>query len=205
VGERVLTRETPWSREYQEGARTFIFVSKFAKEGLQVAAAVVRDGWASWDAAKQLDFANAFILKPALTDEDHAILKFLMEAGSPVICATIAFLLPRYADRAAALEFLLDRAGSEQQYPGSYFQALGRIGDPRAVPVLRRRYERYRQTLPPFEKHGLHSELATYQQCCHALWKLERSAEYSDALKELLTHPDENIRRHSEMFLSGTP
>ena len=200
--EKQLIRETAWSREYRLGPEMLSFESKFVRDGLQVAAATIRASWPRWGLSEQLTFANAFILKPALTSEDQQILQFLIEEGSEPVWATIAYLLPRYHDRSAALAFLLERTSTEGPQDGAYFQALERLGDHQAVPALHRRYEQYRDSLSPFGQHGLHSQLADYQQCCRALWILTRSPEYENALRELLEHPDEGIRRRSQFLLS---
>jgi hypothetical protein len=211
VQQRELIRETEWSREYRVGPQSFSFESKFLKDGLEVSATAVRDRWPEWSLPEQLDFTKAFILKPSLTAEDQLILAYLLEADSDVILDTVAHLLPRYADRERAFSFLLGRLRSDKRCVGNYYQALesmedameGAIRDSRAVPALRQRYERYRQSLAPFDQHGFHSELNDYQHCCHALSKLDGSPEYEAALQELLTHPDPGIRRSSYYFLHG--
>ena len=203
--QRELIRETEWSREYRVGPQSFSFESKFLKDGLEVSAAAVRDRWPGWSLPEQLDFVNAFILKPSLTAEDQSILAYLLEADSDLILDTVAHLLPRYADRERAFSFLLERLESEKRCVGNYYQALEAmeeaIQDARAVPALRRRYERYRQSLAPFDQRGFHSELNDYQHCCHALWKLDGAPEYEAALQELLIHPDPGIRRRAYYFL----
>jgi hypothetical protein len=49
--------------------------------------------------------------------------------------------------------------------------------------------------------HGLETELADYQMCCHALWNLDGAPEYRESLEKLLTHPDETIRRRATLSL----
>ena len=202
MAEKELIRETEWSREYRLGPDRFSFESKFAKDGLEVTADSIRDSWAQWSPADRLSFANAFIVKPTLTPDDQQILEYLMEFSVEPVSATIAFLMPQYHDRAAAFAFLIERAAAGGPFSGAYFQALERIGDPRAAATLRSRYESYRNTLAPFDRQGLHSSLADYQQCCRALWKLTNSAEYEGALRELLLHPSDAIRRRSEYLLA---
>ena len=200
--ERELLRETEWSRLYRAGPRTLIYESKFQSGELQISAASLRERWPGWLHVEQLDFAAAFQVKPVLTADDQEILTFLMEVGSEDVCSTIAYLLPDYAYRERAVSFLLERVREGGRDAASYYQALERIGDARAIPVLRQRYEEYRRKLAPFEQHGLHSELSDYDRCCRALWKLGGSAEYEEALKELLTHPDESIRKRAGSLLS---
>jgi hypothetical protein len=200
-----MIRETEWSREYRIGPKSFSFESKFVKDGLEVTAATIRDRWPGWSLSEQLDFTNAFILKPNLTDQDQLILTYLLEAASDVILDTVAHLLPRYVDRERAFSFLLDRLDSEKRCVGNYYHALeaieGAAGDPRVVPALQKRYEQYRRALAPFDQRGFHSELNDYQRCCRALWKLDGASEYEAALQELLTHPDPGVRRYSHYLL----
>lgn len=200
--EMVLIRETEWSREYRIGTRRFRFESKFAREGLEVTALDILSRWHRWTPAEQLDFATAFILKPSLNSEDQLILQFLMLQGSEPVWATIAHLLPRYHDREAALSFLLQRVQAGGLHEAAYFQALERIGDRRAIPPLRRRYEELKSSLAPVEQHGLHSKLPDLQQCCRALWKLTGDAAYEEFLRQMLAHPDAAIRRRSQRFLA---
>src|SRR5689334_19327820 len=207
VQQRGLIRETEWSREYRVGPQSFSFESKILKDGMEISAAMVRDRWPVWSLLEQLDFVNAFILKPSLTAEDQSILAYLLEADSDVILDTVAHLLPRSTDRVHAFSFLIERLQSEKRCVGNYYQALEAmdeaIQDTRAVAALRQRYERYRQSLAPFDQQGFHSELNDYQHCCHALWKLDGAPEYEAALQELLTHPDPGIRRRSDFLLHG--
>jgi HEAT repeat protein len=200
--ERTLVRETEWSRLYRAGPKTMVYESKFQSGELQVSADSLRKRWPGWLHVEQLDFAGAFQLKPALNADDQEILTFLMQVGSEDICSTIAYLLPKYEDRERAVLFLLEGVRAGRRHAASYYRALECIGDPRAIPPLRQRYEEYRRRLAPFEEHGLHSELSEYDTCCRALWKLGGSEEYENALKELLTHPDEFIRNRASLFLS---
>ena len=199
--QKELIRETEWSREYRLGPQTVSFESKFASDGLELSAEELRKQWTHWTEIEPLDFANAFVLKPRLTTEDQLILGYLLEFGSGFVLDTLAHLLPRYSDRERALEFLLQHLASSGRCGGTYYQALESIGDLRALPALRARYEGYRRDLSPLESLTLHSPLADYQQCCRALWKLDGSSEYKTALQDLLEHPDTNIRRRSYFFL----
>ena len=195
-----LIEETEWMRVYRVG-RTERLESKFLKDGIEVSADSIKQRWHEWGPVKQLDFANAFKAKPVLTTEDQEILRFLMESGSELTWGAIAYLLPRYSDRERAFSFLLEQAAAGGRCVANYYQALERMGDTRAVPLLRERYEQYRRKLVPLEGQGLHSGLSEYDVCCRALWKLDGSQEYEDALKSLLTHPDESIRRRAHYYL----
>lgn len=199
--EKELVEETEWMRVYRLGEKTELLESKFLKDGLEVSADSIRRRWHGWTPAEQLNFANAFIAKPNLTAEDQGILEFLIEQGREPVWCMIACLLPRYADREAAFSFLWERVSSGVKWAGNYYRALHAIGDPRAVPALRERYEEYRRKLMPFEQYGLFSELTDYLRCCQVLRKLTGSSEYQDALEELLTHPDKTIQAQARLYL----
>ncbi|MDP2688554.1 MAG: tetratricopeptide repeat protein, partial [Deltaproteobacteria bacterium] len=98
--------------------------------------------------------------------------------------ATIACLLPRYSDRERAVSFLLERVRNKESPPGNYYQALASIGDLRAIPALRQRCQEYRAKLTPLEEQDFWSGITDYLACCAALWRLEDSAEYEDAIRE---------------------
>ena len=195
-----LIQETEWTRVYR-AVHYYRLESKLLADGLEVPASSLKQRWPSLTPLERQDFADAFIAKGVETTGDQEILTFLMEVGTECIWGTIAYRLPEYFDRERALSFLLERVALRGARPANYYQALARIGDAKAVPLLRQRYEAYRRELPPFEQHGLHSELSDYDVCCWALWKLTGSPEYENALKGLLTHPDENIRRRAHFHL----
>ena len=180
MAEKKLIRETVWSREYRAGPASISFESKFVKDGLQVAADVIRDNWPRWGPAEQISFATAFILKPELNSEDQKILTFLMEHGSAAVWTIIAHRLPQLSDREQAISFLLERILAKDAYPANYFHALASMGDPRAIPALRQRYREYRASLAPFDEHDFWSAITEYLACCGALWRLEDTPEYED-------------------------
>ena len=196
--EKELIRETAWSREYRLGPKTFSFESKFVKDGLEVSAERVRDNWGRWSPAEQLTFANAFILKPVLTSEDYKIVTFLMAQGSRPVWTAIAHLLPQHPDHDRAIAFLLERVLAKDRSPACYFRALASIGDPRAIPVLQQRYQEYSANLAPFDERDFWSEITDYLECCAALWRLQDSPEYEDAVRQLFSHPDAAVRRAAQ-------
>jgi hypothetical protein len=199
MAENELIRESLWSREYRVGPQSFRFESKFVKEGLEVSADSVRRNWLLWGPAEQLSFATAFILKPVLSSEDQEILTFLMEHGSAPVWTMIARRLPQHSDRERAVSFLLARVLARDPYPANYFQALATMGDPRTIPALRQRYQEYRANLLPFEAHDFWSGITEYLACCGALWRLENSPEYEDAIRQLFSHPDAAVRRAAQI------
>ena len=168
-----LVQESEWFRVYRVSPDLFLRESKFLTDRLEMSLAALQERWPSLSEQERLDFAAAFIARPAVSVEDQQVLRFLLETGAEDILVRIASRLQNHADREQALAVLLDRVASGTGGAAKYYQALALMGDARAVPLLRQRYEDYRQKLAPMEQHGLESELPDYQMCCHALWNLE--------------------------------
>ena len=198
---RELISETRWSREYRAGPRGLAYESKLSKEGLEVSAALIREQWAHWSLPEQFDFARAFMAKAELSSEDQQILAFLMEAGSELVWGTIACLLPGYSDRERALAFLLERVASGGRGGANYYQALGVMGDARAIPLLRQASRKHQEALPPLEDQTVW-DLGDYLSCLDALWKLEGPGPYEPVLRELLSHPDEEVREAAQRHIA---
>jgi hypothetical protein len=200
--QRILLQETEWTRLYRTGDASLLHESKFAADGIQVSAASLRERWDQLSTSEKLDFAGAFAGKPSLTKEDEEIVRFLMQIGSESIIAVISPLLPRLSDRDGAVSLLLERPAAQGGgYAAPLYQALEQIGDARAIPFLRRRYQEYRTGLLPLESRTIR-ELLDYSGCVDALWRLDRSQEYRDAVQELLSHPDEDVRSHAQFRIS---
>ncbi len=196
-----LVQESEWFRVYRIGPDLFLRESKFLTDRLETSPDSVRQRWPGLSDKERLDFAAAFVARPAVTAQDQQVLRFLLETGAEDILVRIASRLQNQADREQVLSILLDRVASGAGGAAKYYQALALMGDARAVPLLRQRYEEYRQELAPMERHGLESALADYQMCCHALWNLDGAPEYRESLEKLLTHPDETIRRRAHLSL----
>jgi hypothetical protein len=196
-----LVRESEWFRVYRIGPDLFLRESKFLTDRLETSVASVQQRWPSFSDEQRLDFAAAFVARPAVTAEEQQVLQFLLETGAEDILVRIASRLQNPADREQVLALLLDRVASGVGSSAKYYQALALMGDARAVPLLRQRYEGYHRRLAPMESLGPESELADYQMCCHALWNLDGALEYRNSLEQLLTHPDETIRRRAHLSL----
>ena len=196
-----LVQESEWFRVYRIGPDLFLRESKFLTDRLEISLASVRLRWPHLSEEERVDFASAFVARPAATVEDQQVLRFLLETGAEDILVRIASRLQNHADREQVLSLLLDRVASGAGNAAKYYQALALMGDARAVPLLRQRYEEYRKKLAPVERHGLETALADYQMCCHALWNLDGAPEYRESLEGLLMHPEETIRRRAHLSL----
>jgi hypothetical protein len=198
MAENELISETVWAREYRVGPDSFRLESKFASDALSVPAGTVRSQWAQWNAAEQISFVTAFIIKPELTSEDQSIITFLLEHATEPVWVTLANLLPRYSDRERAVSFLLGRVAARTEHAAGYFRALASLGDRRAIPALRQQLQEYHSELAPIRDQQYWSAMPDYLACCAALWRLEESPEHEAAIRELFSHPDADVRRAAQ-------
>jgi len=196
-----LITESEWTRVYKDGDAT-LRDSKFFRDGLEVNAESIKGWWPSLSLHQRLDFAHAFSVKPKVTPEDERILDFLMEEGEPYIWRTIAILLPRHRDRERVLAFLLERIREEGEYKANFFQALRLMGDNRAIPALRAAFDDYRKKFRVGTGAPVKFVYFSYLSCCEALWALEGSTEYKDAIEEFLKSDDKDVRSFAELMLS---
>jgi hypothetical protein len=207
--EEWLFRESRWLRVYKLGSNHFRSESKFRSDGLQVSADSIIGQWSSLSLDEQIEFSNAYRRKPSLTSEDERILNFLMEVGPPGVWVNIALLLCRHPDRERVFRFLASRAGEDQDHRANFYSGLETFNDPRSIPILKRQYEKYRNSEALLKRGPLDrsdsSQLFDYLYCCRALMSIEGSPEYQVAIKEFLTHSDNSLRKTAERLLSQTP
>ena len=197
-----LLRETEWVRVYRTGSAGERWESKFEADGLQVSAESIKQRWGNLELMERAEFANAFIKKPTLTDEDEQILRFLMQVGTEPVLSMIAYVLPRSSDRETALSFLLRPPDSGRHgWASVRYDVVATIEDPRVVPALRQHYEAYRKALAPIDERT-NADLSNYFACLDTLWRLDGAEEYRNALHDLLTHPDEDVRGYAQFRIS---
>ena len=192
-------RESEWMHVYRMGPKHTHHLSKFLTGEVKVSLSSLREKWFSFTVEEQLEFARAIEAKRNYTVEEQDILYFLMEAGSELVWPHIALALPHCADRERVLHFLIERISVPKSYCSSFYQALRLVGDSRAIPHLLRRYEEYKRAI---QTGGPQELIVEYLECCRALWKLTGSEEYEAAVKEMLTHSDEYVRRRAQLALS---
>lgn len=201
-----LIHESEWMRVYESPEFGRVHESKFLTDRVQVSSDSIIRRWPALSFDERIEFANAFAVKPELTSEDERILEFLMDAGDLYIWMTIAPLLPHHRNRERALAFLLERVKEERREKANFFQALELMRDVRAVPALRAAYENYRSSFRrPRRAAGEPEEpdYSDYLQCCKALWALEGSPQYREAIEELSKSPVSSLRSLAERLLSS--
>jgi hypothetical protein len=196
-----LVRESRWMRVYQTGPQELHYESKFISENIEISVVDLKLEWEGFTEQDRLDFAQAFSSRGLHLPQDQEIVEFLMESGPEIVWSTIAPLLPSFHDREKAVSFLLARITEEPANCANYYQVAELIADRRAIPALQQRFDEYLQRLRPMESRSIF-ELADYLSCCGALWKLDGSPQYERALRNMLKHPDGNVRQWAESFLS---
>jgi hypothetical protein len=194
--------ESEWMRTYKIGD-AFLHESKFLVDGLTVRVEEIEARWPTFSTEERLEFALAFSAKPGLTPEDVRVLDFLLEAGERYVWSTVAALLPRHPDKERALGFLLKMIGNEERYDANFFHALERINDKRAIPAIKTAYDTYRRKLDGLADRRSACDAVGYMSCCKALWALEGSANYKDAIEEFLKSDDKAVCRFAEIMLFG--
>jgi HEAT repeat protein len=202
-----LVRESEWTRVYEaefHGKKGMLHESKFLADGMEVSADSIVQRWGLFSDAEKRDFANAFACKREITDEDERILDFLMEAGDFPIWMAIASRLREHRDRDKALGFLLARIGEDHEHKANFYQALGLMGDKRAVPALRAAYDRYRERLGPRPVSGTLDDGIDYLSCCAALWDIEGLEDYKRFMVEALNSEDKSLHAIAEQALRET-
>jgi hypothetical protein len=187
-------------RVYKDGDVT-LEDSKFLRDGLEVSAESIIGRWPSLSPHQKLEFAHAFSAKPKITSEDERILDFLMGLEEPIIWRAIAILLHRHRDKERALAFVLARIAEDAGRTANFFQALGLMGDKRAIPALRAAYDDYRKKLGAGADASADFDYISYLSCCNALWKLEGSKECRDVLEEFTRSDEKSLRRFAEIKL----
>ena len=198
-----LIRESEWERVYKSHRWGRVHESKFLIDGMQVSAEDIIRRWPDLSSAERLEFAKAFADKSKVTPEDERILDFLMETGDCRIWRTIALVLLDHRDRERVLAFLLKRIREERKGRANFFQALELMKDKRAVLVLRAAYDDHRKKPQGLTQSVEEFDYVDYLQCCKALWALDSSTEYREAIEECSKSPVKSIRSYAARLLSG--
>jgi hypothetical protein len=188
-GPKKLIRDSEWLRVYvSDDGKSYHYESKFIVDNLQVSAEAFKRRWPTLSPDEKHEFADAFSCHVPNSADHQQILGFLMQCGPEKIRDSIARVVPYYADRDAALEFLLRglRAGGRPR--SHYYQALEMVEDGRAIPILVEHYEEYRPLVAGRpqgrDSMGLWFD---YLQCCKTLLTLTADQRYLADLKGAAT------------------
>jgi hypothetical protein len=205
-----LIRETKWSCEYKTGEKSFAIVSKFlTDEKLAISATGLRELWPGMDEYERLDFVHSFSAKK-YNEKDYEILDMIMEDGDDRLCSSCALMFLRHPDRERVVRFLIERVQKcgPTNEPDNYIQVLGFSKDLRAVAAIRPYFEKYLKEMEAEKLSGIPDNVffgpipySQYFCVCETLLKITGSAEYEEAIRKYLDHPNEQVRWWAEHAL----
>lgn len=195
-----LIKETRWSRVYERDDGSRSIRSRFNMDGLSVTCDELQRMWSQWDERERLDFAQAFSEKANFSDDDRKSLEFLMTIGSDIVASAIAIEYAACPSKTAAFDLIVARLRNSKNVPRSnFFQALGRLADPRGVAVL----EELRESLAA-EITGEPTAIDTvidYLSCCTALVLLTGDSAYKRYLEAYLQDDREVVRYAARIMI----
>lgn len=191
-------------RVYSVGPKHLHYESRFLTDRLEVSAESISERWPKLTSEERTEFAFAFAAKAEFSQNDNQILSLLMHEGDEAIWSAIALTLVYHFDKQAAFEFLVNLVQRPRPGCANYFQALEILNDARAVPALRKFYEAYREQQRPGRSGELVSPAGwetDYLRLSKALLVLSGEPEFELAVREMLHHPDSEVRDRAERFL----
>jgi hypothetical protein len=198
-----LVRRTEWSYSYKCGPKSFCSISRFmAEEGFEVSASEIRQRWPSMNEGERMDFASNFHVKESWTENGSEILEIIMNDGNEHIWSACALAMLRHPDPNRTVEFLMERVqrNESDRPPLNYIQALGIAGDRRAVPVIRPYYDKCLKAMGSEAVTGVPEDIFwgpipyhAFLSIAAALFKIEGSNEYEQAIRKYLVHPNEQV------------
>jgi len=162
------------------------------------------------DERERLDFASNFHVKETWTQNDTDILDMIMNDGDDRIWSSCALTMLRHPDRNRVVEFLIGQVqhAQSERPPLNYIQALGIARDRRAVAAIRPYYDRYLKAMGEEAVTGVPENVFrgpipyhAFLSVAGALYKIERSPEYEQAVRKYFDHPNEQVRWWAEHSL----
>ena len=197
-----LIKETRWTRVYERGDGSISIRSKFSTDGLSIAPAELKGLWSQWDEAERMDFAQAFSVKDGVSPGDRESLEFMMNNGSDMVASGIAMKSALCLDGSAAFDLVVARLGGANNVPKSnFFQALGKLGDQRGVPVLKG----FRESLASevASRKAAIDIVVDYLSCCTALATLTGDGAYMRHVEPYLKDDRASIRWAARVMIEN--
>ncbi|MEW6305979.1 MAG: hypothetical protein AB1705_21090 [Verrucomicrobiota bacterium] len=200
-----LTRETRWSRHYNDQElQTKFFESKLADGTAAIALDELAAEWPAWDQAARLDFCEA--LPPARLPHMGDILRFIMKHGNHENWSTIGATIVKTLPIEESVPFLIQACSKCPVGKGAnLFKALALSAAPEAVPTLRQCLERTWGDQTLFDEDVVF-DWAAYDAVCliEFLAQLgDRSAGLREKFKLLSQHHNALSRQNAINRLSG--
>lgn len=202
LGKKMI-REDRWFKVFEMQANVNARVSKFMTLEAHIREADLKDEWASWGESERLTFAQAFSVKPEITQEDENILEFMMHSTDERVWSSIASCLTRHSNKKLVRPFLIDRLSIGSESKANFLQALSLLGDRQAVPAIKTFHDRLAAEV---SRDGADEWLITdFVVSCSVLNKLEDTTVYRREIEPFLSHPKEQIRKSSQIWFDGGP
>lgn len=193
--------ENEWVRILETDTGALLTESRFLNKQFIVPAERITTMWQTMTNDEQLDFLTAFLARAKLQEEDKKILDFLMGVDDEKVWIMIAPLMTKYPDRDRALKFLLDKIETDSEGLANCYHALEVMNDARAVEVVRRKYEAYKDRFRTIGSGMGTIALVDFAYSCSMLRRLETNKEYETVLRELKTVDDERVRNQADRIL----
>jgi hypothetical protein len=187
-----------WFEDIQVEGQKLSHVSKFWRADFTVSLHEVENLWPSWSLEEKESFAFAFSKRPELNDEDEKLLTYIIVNGEPRIWCDIALLATRSRDRGQAIDFLVARVKEGSGTLANYYQALGKLEDPRTISVLKEAFAQHTETVRVCSlQHPSTYRFAflDYLACCAALLLITRDSQYRHILLEMSHHQNTTVRK----------
>ena len=200
---RKLVRESEWVRVYElTDPKRFLLESKFLVDNLQVSPSAIREKWSDLSENAKVEFASAFSSQPPRHADDQQILQFLMEVGPEEVWRSIAIVSAFHPSVDYALQFLLERIRQAPARRANYYQGLELLHRAEAIPLLRQRFDEYRNMVAAKHDHADEPSFwVDYLQCTKTLWTLTRDATFLAALKQGQTTAPPELRSLAGLLL----
>jgi hypothetical protein len=201
-----LIRESEWMRVYQLGENEFYYESRFATDRLDVNPHELKKNWPNYSSDAKRDFVEAYSVKAKLSDDDHEILRYLMNEGSDETWSWIAARLIELPEKEGVLAFLLARIEIAGNSFPNYVQALELLGDSKAAGAIAQKFESYRPRVAALTDASTPEsflDCVCYLSCCRALVKLVGSHEAEAALDSMQRFPDDRVQAMARAMKSS--
>jgi hypothetical protein len=205
-----LVKETEWSYVYKTGEKSYGRISKFLlDENFAIPASDMRLRWPNMNEDERLDFVSNFWVKANWNANDTNLLEVVMQDGNDRIWHSCALAFLKHPDRDRICSFLIKRVEENaEDEPLNYIQALGLIGDKRAIPAIKTYFGKYRRALESEHETGVPDDVVfgpipyhAYFVAAGALLRIDGSPEYEEAIRSYLGHSNKQVRWWAERAL----
>ena len=196
-----LLKDEEWCRVYSSSTHPRIYESKFATGEASISLPELQSRWQGWNEGEQVQFAQAFSWKRALSREDENVLGFLMRQDAEMISTSIATLVPKLSDKKAAARFLVDCLRTFREIRANFLMALGDLAAPETAPDLYLVFQECSRNVAQNAQD--YESAANLLYCSEALFRITAEPRYLDVITSYLRHPNDRVRCYADMAMRG--